>query len=200
MPETLFPNSSLPIHLDIGSARGKFLISMASKNKSINYLGLEIRNSLVISSEKERLSQDITNLRFLFCNVNVSLVDWLQNLPKGLLRYVSIQFPDPWFKKRHKKRSVLQPDLLLGITRALDQGSLFFIQSDILDVADSMTALIERTQCFKRQEGLSNNWLLNSPFPVKTERENYADLNGLPIYRSVFYRNTNSPPKLNRSC
>ena len=52
-PDQLFENSDLPIHLDIGCARGKFLIEMAAANNHFNYLGLEIRKPLVFAAEKE---------------------------------------------------------------------------------------------------------------------------------------------------
>ena len=77
---------------------------MAMSQSQRNYLGVEIRKSLVVAAEKERQELGLTNLRFLFCNANVSLNNWLSNLSIDLLESVSIQFPDPWFKRRHQKR------------------------------------------------------------------------------------------------
>lgn len=106
-PKELFSNIDLPIHIDIGCARGKFLLEMASYNKSWNYLGLEIREPLVVSAEKKRLDLQINNLRYLFCNANVSLDSLLSNLNANQVKVVSIQFPDPWFKLRHRKRRLI---------------------------------------------------------------------------------------------
>ena len=90
--DQLFENSDLPIHLDIGSARGKFLLSMATEHPEYNFLGVEIRKTLVFAAERERELLKQKNLRFLFCNANVSLENWLSKLPIGLLKIVSIQF------------------------------------------------------------------------------------------------------------
>ena len=76
----LFRNSHYPIHIDIGSAKGEFLIELASKYPSWNFLGLEIREPMVISSERKRKKLELQNLKFLYCNVNISLDEWLLDL------------------------------------------------------------------------------------------------------------------------
>ena len=68
--DELFENPDLPIHLDIGAARGKFLLEMAQLDSEQNYLGLEIRKPLVLKADAERQQLGLTNLRFVFCNVN----------------------------------------------------------------------------------------------------------------------------------
>ena len=99
----LFEKKDLPIHLDIGCARGKFLLEMAIANKEWNFIGLEIRESLVIAAEKERVGLGLDNVKFLFCNANMSLSNLLSKTKPNQLKKVSIQFPDPWFKNRHRK-------------------------------------------------------------------------------------------------
>ncbi len=120
-PNELFENIDLPIHLDIGCARGKFLMEMASSNRNWNYLGFEIRESLVLSAEKERIDLGINNLRYLFCNVNVSLGGWLSSLKNNQVKVVSIQFPDPWFKLRHKKRRVINESLVYLLAKNFNE-------------------------------------------------------------------------------
>jgi hypothetical protein len=117
-PAELFSDPGLPLHLDIGCARGRFLLAMAQQDPARNHLGVEIRRPLVAAAEADRTALGLGNLHYLFCNANVSLQDWLAELPAGLLERVSIQFPDPWFKKKHHKRRVLQPQLLLAIAAA----------------------------------------------------------------------------------
>ena len=185
VPEDLFEQPELPIHLDIGSARGNFLLQLASFHSDWNYLGVEIRLPLVKSSDIERQEKGLNNLRFLFCNANVSLDDWLVNLSIDQLQRVSIQFPDPWFKNRHKKRRVLQPSLLLAISIALQPGRELFIQSDILEVIQNMIELIEMSGCFVLSDGSTSEWPDKSPFSVYTEREQYALEQGLPVYRAI---------------
>jgi tRNA (guanine-N7-)-methyltransferase len=193
-PADLFAQPELPIHLDIGSARGRFLLAMAELQPHRNHLGVEIRQSLVEAAEADRLRAGLANLRFLFCNANVSLQDWLEALPGGRLDLVTIQFPDPWFKKRHHKRRVLQPALLCSIARALAPGRRLFLQSDVKPVIEPMIALVLASGCFEPPPGRSAPWCTDNPLPVPTERECHVQARGLPVYRALLLRNHSAPP------
>ena len=76
----------------------------------------------------------------------------MKALKEDQLQRVSIQFPDPWFKRRHRKRRVLQPALLLAIATALQPGRELFLQSDVLNVIKPMVALTELSACFPPRE------------------------------------------------
>ena len=73
-------------------------------------------------------------------------------MPSGLLELVTIQFPDPWFKKKHQKRRVLQPALLRGIAAALAPGGTLFLQSDVPAVLAAMVGPVEASGGFERLE------------------------------------------------
>ena len=184
-------NADLPIHLDIGSARGQFLLDYAEIQRNWNFLGVEIRQSLVASANNDVEHKNLKNVRFLFCNANVSLQSWLDELPFGLLQRVSIQFPDPWFKRRHHKRRVLQPSLLTSLAKSMKPGSELFLQSDCLSVIQPMTELIEKSFCFDPHTVNNYNWLAENPCLIKSEREIYAINKGLLIYRILYKRNNN---------
>lgn len=195
-PPGLFADPSLPIHLDIGCARGRFLLAMAQAEPECNHLGVEIRRALVNAAETDREALGLTNLRYLFCNANVSLEGWLAELPAGLLGRVSIQFPDPWFKTRHHRRRVLQPALLLAIAAALAEGHDFFLQSDVLAVIEPMVALSEAAGCFERPSGDARPWRTDNPLPVRTERETQVLQQDLPVYRVLYRRTAAALPPL----
>jgi len=82
--DELFAQPQLPLHLDIGAARGRFLLAMAPLHPARNHLGIEIRRPLAEAAEAERLAADLPNLRFLFANANVSLPAWLAALAAAL--------------------------------------------------------------------------------------------------------------------
>ena len=165
------------------------MLELARLEEGINHLGLEIRQPLVEAAEAERLGAALTNLRFLYCNANVSLQDWLAGLTPGLLSRVSIQFPDPWFKKKHHKRRVLQPALLQAIATALPPGGWLFLQSDVTAVIEPMVALCEASGCFERPPQDGRPWRADNPLPLPTERERHVLAQGLPVYRVVYRRN-----------
>jgi len=195
-PDELFREPEQPIHLDIGSARGRFLLALAQAEPQRNYLGVEIRRALVEAAEADRQALGLGHLHYLFCNANISLQDWLTALPAGQLERVTIQFPDPWFKKKHHKRRVLQPPLLQAIAAALAPGRELFLQSDVLAVIEPMVALVEASGCFERPPADARPWREHNPLPVPTERETHVLQQGLPVYRVLYLRNEAPLPAL----
>jgi tRNA (guanine-N7-)-methyltransferase len=193
-PTELFPQPERPLHCDIGCARGQFLLAMAEQHPDWNHVGLEIREPLVISAERERHRRDLDNVRFLFSNATVNLPAWLDELPAGLLQRVTIQFPDPWFKRRHRKRRVLQPPLLAAICRALAVGGEMFLQSDVPEAILPMEELIALSGCFDPQPQHAQpqhdpGSPVVNPYPVATEREHLVLTEGRPIRRALLRRN-----------
>lgn len=100
----IFANPNLPLHLDIGCGRGRFLLKMAETFPNQNFLGLEIRQPIVAEANEIAQGKSLTNIHYEFTNATLSLDNLLKNIPLGVLQMVSIQFPDPWYKKRHAKR------------------------------------------------------------------------------------------------
>jgi tRNA (guanine-N7-)-methyltransferase len=192
----LFADPSLPLHLDIGSARGRFLLALAPLRPTWNHLGLVIRQPLVDAAESDQLAAGLPNLRFLYANAGVSLPDWLAQLPPGRLALVTLQFPDPWFKTRHHKRRVLQPSLVHALAAALSPGAEVFLQSDVHALIEPMVALVEASGCFDRPAADPRPWRPTNPLPVPTEREGHVLSQGLPVYRALFQRNGAPPPPL----
>ena len=188
-PAELFVHPEQPIHLDIGCARGRCILGLAELNPAWNHLGVEIRRPLVTSADRDAVASGNGNVRVLFCNANISLESWLAALPEDRLQRVSVQFPDPWFKRRHRKRRVLQPALLLAIAAALQPGRELFLQSDVLAVIEPMVALTELSGCFNRPESDARPWRADNPLAVPTEREQYVLDKNLPVYRVLYQRN-----------
>ncbi|KAB8318138.1 tRNA (guanosine(46)-N7)-methyltransferase TrmB [Tolypothrix campylonemoides VB511288] len=184
--EKIYAKPNQPLHLDIGCARGRFLLSMAKIEPHWNFLGLEIREPLVIEANKWRDELGLTNLHYLFCNVNNSLRSLLSSLPKGSLQRVTIQFPDPWFKNRHAKRRIVQPELVAELAEFLVPGGIVFLQSDIEFVAVEMRDRFAEHPGFQRRG--TKEWLAENPLPVPTERELGTIKKGEPVYRAVFER------------
>jgi tRNA (guanine-N7-)-methyltransferase len=181
--QQIYTNPGLPLHLDIGCARGRFAMQMAQMNPTWNFLGLEIREPLVIQANEWRDQQGFSNLHYLYCNANNSLQPILKSLPAGALQVVTIQFPDPWFKQRHKKRRVVQAGLVQDLADFLSSGAIVFMQSDILDVAEEMRDRFYENPLFKIQ---NPEWSQENIMPIPTEREVGVLEAGEPVYRAVF--------------
>ena len=184
--ENVYAQPAQPLHLDIGCARGEFLLSMATLHPNWNFLGLEIREPLVEQANAKVSELGLSNLHYLFCNVNNSLKPLLETFRVGRLQRVTIQFPDPWFKKRQVKRRVVQPELIDTLAAYLIDGGEVFLQSDVEAVAVQMCDRFEAHPAFQKQG--AQTWLATNPLPVPTEREVSTLSHGEPVYRALFIR------------
>lgn len=187
--QEIYATLAQPLHLDIGCGRGRFLLQMAQQFPDWNFLGLEIRETLVDQALLWREEVGLTNLHYLFCNANNSLHPLLETLPAGVLQRVTIQFPDPWFKRRHQKRRVVQPEMVSELAAAMVPGGTVFLQSDVLEVATEMRDRFQSHLAFILH---SDAWLPNNPLPVSTERETSTLERGEPVYRTLFTRSAAS--------
>jgi len=184
--EKTYAEPTQPLHLDIGCGKGRFLLSMAQVEPRWNFLGLEIREPLVHEANTWREELGLSNLHYLFCNVNNSLRSLLISFPTGTLQRVTIQFPDPWFKNRHAKRRLVQPELVAELASYLSVGGVVFLQSDIEALAVEMCDRFDAHPAFQRQG--SQDWLAENPLPVPTEREKSTLSRGETVYRALFVR------------
>ena len=178
----VYLDPALPILLDIGCARGRFLLQMAELDKSQNLLGIEIREPLVIEANRLAQEQNLTNLHYEFCNAMIALDRLLEKLPADRLLNVTIQFPDPWFKKKHAKRRMVNRELVETVVKHLAPNGKIFIQTDIEFLAKEMFEL------FGDNNDLNEREIDIDPFPVKTEREKAVEEKNLPIYRRLFVK------------
>jgi len=183
--EKIYADSTRPLHLDIGCGKGYFVQNMAQQQPDWNFLGLEIREPLVEYANSRREELGLTNLHYLFCNVNISLRSLLNSLPPNTLERVTIQFPDPWFKKRHQKRRIVQPELVEELAKHLVSGGVVLLQSDIEAVAVEMRDRFLEHPAFISQ---TDEWLPTNPLSIMTEREQSTLLRGEPVYRILFHR------------
>ncbi|MEC4804704.1 MAG: tRNA (guanosine(46)-N7)-methyltransferase TrmB [Jaaginema sp. PMC 1079.18] len=184
--EKIYRDRTQPLHLDIGCARGRFLLNIAQEQPHWNFLGLEIRDPLVEEANRLRDELDLTNLHYLFSNVNVDLNILFPSLPAKIVQWVSIQFPDPWFKKRHAKRRTVQPELIATLAQHLSPGAKLFLQSDVKWLAQEMRDRVNAHPAFTPSH--SQLWLPENPLPVPTEREIATQNNQEPVYRCLFVR------------
>lgn len=178
--ESVFADPDKPLLLDVGCARGRFLLRMAEAEPAWNYLGVEIREPLVDEANRLASEAGLNNLHYAFCNAMLWLDRLLEGIPAGMLQAVTIQFPDPWFKKKHAKRRMVNEEMVDTIARHLAPAGRVFIQTDIEFLADEMFTLFRNDERFAESPSDAN------PFPVKTEREKAVEEKDLPVYRTLF--------------
>ena len=185
----MFCDSKLNLHLDIGCAAGEFLFDLALFNTNWNYLGIEIREKLVKTAKLKVREKEINNLYFVFGNAYNILNDDQSKFLIRNLRSISFNFPDPWFKKRHYKRRVIQPEFINLLSNSSQKGTLIFIKTDVKDLFDYMDSTISSNFYFKKIDKKDFNYSESfNPNQVKTNREKYVIVNQLDIFESIYIK------------
>ena len=185
----MFGDSKLNLHLDIGCAAGEFLFDLALVNTSWNYLGIEIRERLVKTAKLRVQEKEIKNLYFVFGNANNILNDVQNKYILENVKSISFNFPDPWFKKRHYKRRVIQPDFINILSNSLQKGSLIFIKTDVKDLFDYMDCTISSNLNFKNIDKKDFNYSKSfNPNKIRTNREKLVIDNKLDIFECIYIK------------
>ena len=185
----MFRDPKLNLHLDIGCAAGEFLFDLALVNTSWNYLGIEIRERLVKNAKLKVVEREIKNLYFIFGNASNILNDVQSKLIFKNIKSISFNFPDPWFKKRHYKRRVIQPEFITILSNSLEKGTLIFIKTDVKELFDYMDCTISSNPYFKTIDKKDFNYSESfNPNKVKTNREKYVIVNKLDIFERIYIK------------
>lgn len=179
--------------IDIGCAKGTWALQYATLIPNINILGLEIRRQVVEFCLHRKEKRQLKNVHFLTVNANVDLDNILSSLMKERvhIKAITIQFPDPHFKTKHKKRRVVNTEFVYGLAKYLQKDTMVFMQSDIEELLIDMVTHFTSSEYFVPSADYNIQQLSSniSPFPIQTEREVSTLSHNKPVYRMLFHRN-----------
>jgi len=185
----MFNDSELNLHLDIGCATGEFLFNLALVNTNWNYLGIEIRERLVKTAKVKLRESKIENLYFVFGNANKILSDVQSQFILNNLKSISFNFPDPWFKKRHYKRRVIQSDFINTLSISIKKGAFIFIKTDVEELFKYMDFTLSSNLNLKKIDKNDFNYATSfNPNRIKTNREKYVINNEFDIFERIYMK------------
>ena len=129
-----------PVVLEIGFGNGLSLAEMAENSSDINFFGIEVHrpgvSSLLVQVRQKHLQ-----------NVRVSGDDAVEvlekQIPDGSLHRVQIFFPDPWHKKRHHKRRLIQPEFVAGLVNKLAPNGQIHVATDWENYAEHILEVLD---------------------------------------------------------
>jgi tRNA (guanine-N7-)-methyltransferase len=172
------------VELEIGCADAQFLFERAALDASRQYIGLEIREDLV-KQVNRRARGLAAPVQAVFCQAQLHMTEIF---PPGSIERVYVNFPDPWFKRRHHDRRMVDDALAEGIATVARSGAELFVQSDVWDIALDAMAKFERDDRFANLAGEWTFWRDGNPYGVRSWREMNAEQTGLPIWRIRYRR------------
>ena len=139
-----------PVFLEIGFGNGDSLAQMAASHPENNYLGIEVHRPGIGHLLLKADELGLTNLRI----IRHDAVDVLQHgIATAGLAGVFLFFPDPWHKKRHHKRRILQPPLVEQLARVIHSGGLFHAATDWEHYAEQMMEVLSASAAFENRAG-----------------------------------------------
>jgi tRNA (guanine-N7-)-methyltransferase len=171
------------VEIEVGCAEAQFLFERAARDPERIYLGFEIRDKLVreVNAEAEARGAPVQGI---FCNANHHL---RQLLPAGRVARAYLNFPDPWFKKKHHDRRMVDEGLVADIAEVLEPGGALFVQTDVFAIAlDALYAAELVSDRLVNRAGSWRFWRGGNPYGARSWREQNAEAEGLPIWRLLF--------------
>ncbi|MEO8440308.1 MAG: tRNA (guanosine(46)-N7)-methyltransferase TrmB [Spartobacteria bacterium] len=169
---TVFPHPG-PLELDIGCGDGAFIAAQAERFPERNFLGLEKLGGRVLRASKKASRLGLRNVRVLRIESSYA-VQYL--LPPGSVDTVHLLFPDPWPKKKHRRRRIVTPEFLASVHRLLVPKGRFRVATDQKDYFGAIRELIAGSGFGEVAPAESET------FPVTTFEKHFVR-EGVPIYR-----------------
>ncbi len=166
-----------PFAIDVGFGAGRFLVELAQQHSEWNVLGLEIREHWVEQVRRHATELGLDNLYTMIANANTHLDELV---PPTSVAFVSVNFPDPWFKKRHQKRRVVRRAWLdLLATKMIPGGELHYMT----DYEPAALETLELLRAHTRFWGAEEGFVATSTTGIQTERELSHTRRGQPVFR-----------------
>lgn len=176
--------SAAPLEIEVGSGKGLFLATAAQRQPDRNFLGIEVARKYARFAAARLKKQESSNA-IMACGDALAI--FREQVPTASLAAVHVYFPDPWWKKRHRRRRVMNEAFLHDVQRTLVPGGSLHFWTDVEEYFQSTLELIAAvTQ-------------LAGPLPVPerpaehhldyhTHFERRTRLEALPVYRAEFQR------------
>jgi len=137
-PQAVFGRAA-PLVLEIGSGMGETTAAIAQSHPETDFIAVEVHGPGVGSLLKKIEELDLKNLRI----IRHDAVEVLETMiPEGALAGIHLFFPDPWPKKRHHKRRLVQPELASLLARKLAAGGVLHAATDWVDYAEHMESVL----------------------------------------------------------
>ena len=157
------PLDDRTIELEIGCADAQFLFERAALDPSRLYVGAEIREDLTLLVNKRARSLGVP-VHAVFCQAQLHLTEVFV---AGAVERVYVNFPDPWFKRRHRERRMVDHALADQIAHVLRPGGELFVQSDVWEIALDALATFDGDGRFTNQTDEWCFWRGGNPYGVR---------------------------------
>jgi len=171
-----------PLEVEVGSGKGLFLQTAAAAIPERDFLGVEIAAKYAHFAAARLAKQGLGNAVVVHCDAQRLFAELL---PAGLLAAVHVYFPDPWWKKRHHKRRVMNERFVRDVARTLAAGGSLHFWTDVRERFDAVLELIARETPLVGPLEVAERPAQNQ-LDYRTHFERRMRLGAMPVYRAEF--------------
>lgn len=179
-----------PVILEIGFGNGENLVAMAAAAPDRNFLGIEVHEPGVghCLLEIERLG--LTNVRVM----RDDAVEVIRNrIADAALARINLFFPDPWHKKRHHKRRIVQPAFVDLLARKLLPGGLFHVATDWPNYAEHIDSVMKAAELFEPADKVPDD-RIETRFDLRGRRLGHSNWEQAWCKRSIATNHSHDVP------
>jgi tRNA (guanine-N7-)-methyltransferase len=188
----LVGSRAMPVEVEVGSGKGAFLVAAATARPDVFFVGIEASSSYGQLAAARLRQAKLTNAVVLVDNAALYLDD---RVPEGALQRVHVYFPDPWPKRRHRKRRFFNADAPALLHRCLAPGGLALVATDDAAYAGQLLALMGASPLFERDREEERRLAGGPPghgfSPTHFERKYLEEAR---IIRRYAFRRVDRPP------
>lgn len=168
-----------PLELEIGSGAGGHALEYCRRNPHVRYVGFEWRKKYARDTQARGEKMGLNNLRVIEADARAIVP---RIFASGSLAAVHLQFPDPWWKRSHFKRAIIQPEFARLLLDRLAPGGRFDLRTDVEDRGVGMLAILEEAGFHNPLgQGVFHPY---DPEEVPSTRERRYLQSGEPVYRA----------------
>ncbi len=149
-PQSLFGRAA-PLVLEIGFGMGASLAEMAQNARDMDFIGVEVHKPGIGALLREAELHSLTNLRVYWEDANRVINECLGD---ASLDRIQLFFPDPWHKKRHNKRRLVQLEFVQRLRTKLKPGGVFHMATDWEPYAEHMIDVMEAAEGYRNLAGI----------------------------------------------
>jgi tRNA (guanine-N7-)-methyltransferase len=172
-----------PVILEIGFGMGQSLVEMAAAAPERDFIGIEVHRPGVGKLLHSMAERGVGNIR-IYCDDAVEVLQ--QCIPDASLAGAQIFFPDPWHKKKHHKRRLIQPDFVQLLRGKLAPGGVLHVATDWQDYAEQILEVLSAAPGFKNQAG--DGYAPRPDYRPKTKFEQRGERLGHGVWDLLFVK------------
>ena len=175
-----------PLEVEVGSGKGLFLRRQAAARPDVDLLGIEVARKYAAFTAASLAKADLRNAVIVQAD---AVRIFAELVPADALAAVHVYFPDPWWKKRHKRRRVMRPSFVRDIERTLVPGGSLHFWTDVLEYFETTLALLAEHTCFGQPLPVAET-PAEEDMAYRTHFERRVRLAAEPVYRAEFRKAT----------